>query len=319
MIFIGTLILCSGLLLASFATRVWHLFLTQGFLFGLGSSIAYFPAVAIPSQFFSSKRGLATGIAVSGSGVGGLVLTLVTTKMLDALGFQWTMRISAAFALVSLLAVNPLLETRIPPAPNSKTDLTIFKDSRFVLLICTAFFATFANLVPIYFLPLFAQERLGLARATGSAVLSVYNGSSALGRVLLGLGADSVLGRINSLVLCMFLSAASFLGLWSFANSLALLMVFAVVNGFVAGGFISLFPVTLASIFGVRRLPSLVGTIFSVSSIGNFVGSPLAGVIKDASGGFDAAIYYAGGVTLVSFLFVLSVRLMEDRNPFKRM
>ncbi|KAI9329903.1 major facilitator superfamily domain-containing protein [Zopfochytrium polystomum] len=319
MIFIGTLILFLGLILASFSSKVWHLFLTQGVLFGLGASIIYFPAVSVPPQYFSKRRGLATGTAVAGSGIGGLVVALVTTKMLDALGFQWTMRITAIFALVSLLAVNPLLESRIPPAPNSKADFTIFKDIRFFLLVGTDFCLTFAQLVPIYFLPQFAEERLGLPLATGSAVLSVYNGSSALGRVLLGLGADGLLGSLNSLMLCTFFSAASLFGLWNTAGSLPVLVLFAIVNGFVGGGFISLFPVTLASIFGVRRLPSVVGTLYSLSSIGNLVGAPLAAYIKDTSGGFAATIYYAGGVTLVASALVLVVRLLEDRNLFKRM
>ncbi|KAJ3323091.1 hypothetical protein HDU76_013729 [Blyttiomyces sp. JEL0837] len=317
MILIGSIILSLGLFLASFETAVWHLFLTQGLLFGIGASIAYFPAVSAPSQWFSKYRGLATGIAVSGSGIGGLVMTLVIEKLLTTVGYAWTMRISAIFSIVTLLATIPLIKTRIPPAPHSKTDWSILKDTRFLLLILTGFFATFANLVPLYFLPLFAQERLGLTKTAGAVFLSIYNGSSALGRIGMGVGADSILGRINSLVFCMVISALSMLLIWTFANTYGVLVLFAVINGFVAGGFISLFPVVIAAIFGAERLPSLVGMLFSASAIGNLSGPPLAGVLKDI-GGFTAAIMYAGGVTLISSVFVTIVRFRQEKVLFKR-
>ncbi|KAI8610877.1 major facilitator superfamily domain-containing protein [Chytriomyces sp. MP71] len=91
----GTTLLCSGLFVASFCTQVWELILTQGVLFGVGMSVAYFPAVSLPSQWFEKRRGLATGIAVSGSGIGGLFMSLVTQELLGSIGFAWTMRITA--------------------------------------------------------------------------------------------------------------------------------------------------------------------------------------------------------------------------------
>ncbi|KAJ3112066.1 hypothetical protein HDU96_004991 [Phlyctochytrium bullatum] len=317
MIYIGTSIFALGLLLASFCTEIWQLFITQGFMTGLGASISYFPAVSAPSQWFLRNRGVATGIAVSGSGIGGLVLTLATQKMLDALGFAWTLRVTAIFSFVAVVSVTPFIRNRIPPSPQSKTDWSVLKDKRFALLLGMGFFATFALLVPLYFIPTYTVEVLNQPVGLGATLLSVYNGSSAAGRIVLGFGADSFLGRLNSLVLCMVVSGLSMLFLWTFASSVPILALFAIVNGFVAGGFISLFPVVVASIFGAERLPSMVGMLFSTSAIGNFGGAPLAGAIKERAG-FTAAIVYAGVTTCVSSGFIVVVRFIQERSVFKR-
>ena len=64
---IGGLSVGASLLLASFAQSYWQLFLTQGVLFGIACPLAYFPALTIISHYFDKRKGLATGLAVSGS------------------------------------------------------------------------------------------------------------------------------------------------------------------------------------------------------------------------------------------------------------
>ncbi|KAJ3406746.1 hypothetical protein HDV05_005840 [Chytridiales sp. JEL 0842] len=316
-VFWGSFLMALSLLLASFSTSIWQLFLTQGLLFGFGSSVAYFPSISAPSQWFDKNRGLATGIAVSGSGVGGLVFSVGTQRLLEAVGVQWTLRITSAVCLATLWGITPLVKTRIPPAPHSKTDWSVLKDVRFSLLLFTGFFATFGNLLPIYYLPSFAVERANLSVSMGATLLAVYNGSSAFGRILMGLGADRAFGRLNSLLMCCVISTASFCLLWSFAQGLPMLTLFCLVNGFVAGGFISLFPVVIASIYGTEKLPSMIGMLLSIQSAGNFGGAPLAGIIKERAG-FTAAILFAGAVTAVATGFAGGIRIIQERKIWKR-
>ncbi|KAI9496816.1 hypothetical protein BDB00DRAFT_785259 [Zychaea mexicana] len=66
-----------GLELAGFTSQIWHLYLTQGVLFGLGSAFLYVSALSVPSQWFNKRRGLGLGIVTYGAGVGGVVLPFV--------------------------------------------------------------------------------------------------------------------------------------------------------------------------------------------------------------------------------------------------
>ena len=59
-----------------------------------------------------------------------------------------------------------------------------------------------------------------------------YNLSSAGGRIAFGLFADSLLGSLNSLLLCLVMVTISTLAIWPFANTIGPLVAFAIVNGF---------------------------------------------------------------------------------------
>ena len=44
--------------------------LAQGLVVGVGDGCLFLPSVAIVSQYFTTKRALATGVAAAGSGLG---------------------------------------------------------------------------------------------------------------------------------------------------------------------------------------------------------------------------------------------------------
>lgn len=60
--------------------------LTYGVMGGIGFGMIYLPAVVAVGYYFESKRSLATGIAVCGSGFGTFVFAPLATFLLEALG-----------------------------------------------------------------------------------------------------------------------------------------------------------------------------------------------------------------------------------------
>lgn len=65
----GSLISATAFVLSTFSTSVNMLMLTYGILGGFGFGLIYLPAVVAVGYYFETKRSLATGIAVCGSGV----------------------------------------------------------------------------------------------------------------------------------------------------------------------------------------------------------------------------------------------------------
>lgn len=225
---IGTIIIALGLILASFSSELWHFIVTQGIITGIGSSIAYFPAVSAPAYYFSKYRGLAVGLAVSGSGLGGFVISIVLARMLDSLGLQWTLRICSIFAfgiisdnLVVLCASSWFL--KIPkqdtanPTPSFPSKL--LKDPAFILLALMPSLAAFGYLVPIVYSPLYATSKLSLSASDGALSAALFNAASTVGRIAIGSLADLAIGRLNAFVLCIFLSGLSIMVIWPLANS----------------------------------------------------------------------------------------------------
>jgi nitrate/nitrite transporter NarK len=58
-------------MMLSLCTEFWQALLAQGFVIGLGGGMLFVPSVAILPTYFSSKIGLAIGLAASGSSMGG--------------------------------------------------------------------------------------------------------------------------------------------------------------------------------------------------------------------------------------------------------
>ncbi|KAJ3293368.1 hypothetical protein HDU79_000404 [Rhizoclosmatium sp. JEL0117] len=307
-VFLGTVLCSLGIFLASFSTALPLLVCTQGVLFGIGGCLIYFPAVSLPSQWFNKKRGLAQGIAASGSGLGGLAFSVAIQKLLDAVGLAWTLRSSALFFFIILLAINPLFKTRVQTSKSSKMDYTILKDPRFMFLLFAGFFANFALFVAVDFIPIFAQQKTGLSVADSATILSIYNGFGAV--------ADTVFGRSNALIICMWVTVASYFS-WIACTNYSSVAVFAAVNGTVGGGFWALLPVVLASYFGVEGLVSRVTLLYTALSIGNFCGPVLAAAIQEHYG-LDWMVYYAGMVATAAALCGTVSRFLNEPTIFKK-
>jgi hypothetical protein len=88
-------------------------------------------------------------------------------------------------------------------------------------------------MVPPFFLPLYGAE-FGLSTLSSAALVSGFNLSSALGRVLLGQRADYI-GPVNALIIAMISNGFALLVLWPVSMSLAPLIIFVIVSGIAAG------------------------------------------------------------------------------------
>ncbi|RZF33544.1 hypothetical protein LSTR_LSTR008190 [Laodelphax striatellus] len=83
----GSIISCVAFVLSTFSPSVEILMITYGVMGGIGFGLIYLPAVVCVGYYFETKRSLATGIAVCGSGVGTFAFAPLATLLLD--NFDW--------------------------------------------------------------------------------------------------------------------------------------------------------------------------------------------------------------------------------------
>jgi MFS family permease len=88
------------------------LFVTQAILYGIGSSMYYFPIMSLAPVYFDAHRGFAMGFILSGSGAGGLVLAPVTTALVSRFGIQWALRALGIWNLVVGIPVACVIRKR---------------------------------------------------------------------------------------------------------------------------------------------------------------------------------------------------------------
>src|SRR5256714_11036231 len=74
-----------GVFLASFsANGLWWLYLSYGFIGGIGLGLSYIVPVAVLVKWFPDRRGLITGVAGGGFCAGALISAPVATRLLQS-------------------------------------------------------------------------------------------------------------------------------------------------------------------------------------------------------------------------------------------
>jgi MFS family permease len=86
---LGIVFLVTGQVLAGFSTKIWQLYLTQGFLFAVGLGLSMVVSGPIVTQWFGMKRAFAVGMVSAGSGGGALFYSNITRIALQSVGRKW--------------------------------------------------------------------------------------------------------------------------------------------------------------------------------------------------------------------------------------
>lgn len=72
---VGSFGVVFGHMMLSLCKTYWQVLLAQGFCVGLGAGCLYVPCVAVLPSYFSTKLGLAVGLAAAGSSLGGVIVS----------------------------------------------------------------------------------------------------------------------------------------------------------------------------------------------------------------------------------------------------
>ncbi|XP_069108019.1 monocarboxylate transporter 12-like [Argopecten irradians] len=95
----GGLIASTGFFLSTFSPNLDVMIFLYGCVGGFGLALLYPTSLVIVGMYFEKRRALATGIAVSGSGVGALVMAPTIEFLLELYGWQGTIWIMSAIVL----------------------------------------------------------------------------------------------------------------------------------------------------------------------------------------------------------------------------
>ncbi|KAJ2781168.1 hypothetical protein H4R18_003038 [Coemansia javaensis] len=273
---VGTATMALGLLLASFWHRPWQLCVTHGLITCVGIGTVYVPAATAPARWFTQHRGLATGVAISGVGVGGLVIAPLTEYLMSNTTVAWCQRITAIYVLVLGSAASLLV--RVPAPDRTRAFNTIdwraFGSPRFGIHAATIFCVTAAYIVPFTYLPKFWVQH-GLSTDSASVLITVANTGSSIGRLSAGIVADH-LGVLNSLALALAAAGVWCLALWPFSTSFGSGVAMSLAYGISSGGYWTLAPLAAARLFGIERLTSNAGSFYTVAAAGAWLGNPVA-------------------------------------------
>ncbi|PIO77272.1 hypothetical protein TELCIR_00638 [Teladorsagia circumcincta] len=85
------------------APNIYTFMLIYGVVGGVGFGMIYLPAIVAVGYYFESKRAIATGIAVAGSGVGTMIMPFVCQYFITTIGWRYTVWILAGLVFLCAL------------------------------------------------------------------------------------------------------------------------------------------------------------------------------------------------------------------------
>lgn len=234
---IGISLQASGFIAASYATRSWHLYLSQGILLGLGVGSNYIPSIAILSQRVQRRRSLANGIGGAGSGVGGLLISFVVRAAIGNLSLAWALRIPGLMSgFMNILATSVIRSRNHIIQPKQRPlDRALLRRYDVMLVLVWSFASMLGYIVLFFSMSDFARS-IGLDDFQAAAVTAFLSLGTALGRPLIGIISDRF-GRVEIAGFLTFICALSAFAIWLQATSYGVTILFAINNGAILGVF----------------------------------------------------------------------------------
>ncbi|KFZ10085.1 hypothetical protein V502_08323 [Pseudogymnoascus sp. VKM F-4520 (FW-2644)] len=290
--------LLTFILLAQCTTYVGFM-LCLGVLGGVSSAALITVSQGVISHWFKKRRGQASGLAMLGSALGGIMFPLILKPLLEKSSWTWAMRILGLIVLLCLIPGNLFCRSRLLATSTSAVvNARCYLDSTFNWLIISAFGFELLLITGLGLIPTYAADA-GYGKRAGFYLIMTMNIGSTFGRVLPSWFSDKV-GRFNMLLLMGVCTLASMLFIWlPFGlNSLVALYIFVVLYGFGTGSFVSLSMACVGQICRGSDFARWIGAMDSVVSIATLVSIPIGSSLQSNMGPQAMVWFLVGALSL---------------------
>lgn len=303
-----------------------------GIIGGFAMGATYIPSIIIVALYFDKRRGIATGITMAGSGIGGAIFAKLTAYLLDKFEWRLTSLILSGImlqcfilgALLRPIEVNKEKETKKTIemkkldestvieykqnkfhvlVSNILKELSSFKllktNIQFLIITISNFFVFSVHFIPFIYVPKRADE-LGLK---GDLLLGIIGIVNIPARILFGLIADkkffSTL-HLNSISLA-FCTLTNLIQ--NFLYNEPLQYLYSIMYAIGMAGLNSITSIYLCEIVGLEFLSNSFGILCVFRGVACLIGPFIAGIISDFSGKLTSAFIFTGCQYAIGLLF----------------
>ena len=311
---IGSLALPAGFYLAAHASSILEICLAFSLLCGfLGSSFSMAPLIADISHWFNRRRGLAVGIAFSGSYVAGAIWPPILQRMFDAQGWRESFIDLALLTLIFMALLSLLLYPRppaneqLPTTGSANSNLTNSAISAGTLqsLICLAGFGCcVAMAMPQIHIVPYVMD-LGHPAIRGAEMLGLMLGFGVISRVGSGWLSDRI-GGLATLLLGSALQLAVLIAFLT-GNSLVFLYGISIAFGLSQGGIVPSYTIILRAFFPPKQAGWRISTSFLFTVAGMAFGGWIAGLLYDLTGSYTVSFLNAIGFNILNLWIAASL------------
>ena len=315
-----------GYLLMFFLGAIWQLYLFYGVIIAVGHSGGLGPLPSTVARWFVRRRGMMTGITVSGIGAGTIIMPPIASQLITNYGWRVSFLIIGVIALVTatlaaqFLKRDPSLKGQFPDGDSEAKEDNVASESggfslqeairarRFWMLTAVYFCFGYGLLTIMGHIVPHATD-LGISSVIAANIIATIGGVSIVGRIGIGSASDRI-GNKPSLIISFILLSIAFFWLLV-AKEIWMLYLFAVVLGFAYGALIAILSPTVAELFGLRAHGAIMGTIIFLHSTGCALGAFIAGLVFDITGSYYLAFLVCAILSVIALIMVSLLKITD--------
>ncbi len=275
-------------------------------LAGASSPLAYTRAV---NAVFDKQRGLALGLALSGTGLAAILAPRIISGVIDMHGWRMAYWALAGFVAVSGVLIVGVLSrlngAKTPAVIDGNAAIQAFsaakKSGEFKLLSAAVFFLALGiGGLLVHFVPILSES--GVSKTRAAEIAGIMGGAIILGRIVIGAVVDKVFApyvaaTFITICICGILSLAVF-------GKVAAVPA-AFVIGFSMGAEVDLIGYLVARYFPMAGYGRIYGRQYAAFLMGTGLGPVILGFVRDRTGSYTVSIALAAfilGLTVLLFL-----------------
>jgi len=314
-----------GLILSSWITELWQLYIFTGLLVGLSISASFAIPVALVSLWFNKRQGLAVGIATLGISLGTATIPVLISYLISTTG--WRPALLMAGIAVAVICIPATLMMRNPPrisevegasfepenaadkqASDLETGLSVseaFRTRQFwMIFIAFLLFLSSLGLVMLHLVP-YAEDS-GMAPIQAATLLTLIGIFGLAGRLVSGVLSDRI-GIKPIMLFCTMLLGLN-IAYIAFSHTAWSFYVFASIFGVTYSGFVTQMVRITRFTFGGKALGSVFAALMVSDGIGFGFGPWIAGNIFDATGSYQASFVAAAIGLILAAILTITIR-----------
>ncbi len=318
-----------GLLIAALGVKLHQislLFFGYGIVGCIGLGLGYVSPISTLIRWFPDRKGLATGLAITGFGAGAMIGAPLTTALIDMFHTARSPGVAEALIAMGLLYFTVMalgaFAIRVPASEDEirlhgsavETSVTIeaaVRKPQFYLLWVVLAVNVMAGIGVLGQAPEMLKENLGALAGPPAIVgfvglLSLFNMA---GRIVFA-GASDYLGRQNTYTVLLLLGAtlyasAPYMG--AQLNAAFFVLQYAFMMSLYGGGFATL-PSYVADCFGPKFVEGIHGRLLTAWSAG-MLGSVALSLLREheIARGVSTPTAYALNLEIIASLFVVAL------------
>ncbi len=315
--YISGFLFFSGYILAGNANGNFILtYLGLGIIAGIATGFGYWISLTIPVQWFPEKKGLITGIAAAGFGLGAVFMSAISEVMLsngkDVL--ELIQIIGISYGLIVILFSNMMIpKNKVSDTPTTNIKIKeVISTEIFRKLFTGIFLGTFAGLLIIGSLKIIGEQS-SINNHVLILGVSLFAASNFLGRLFWGFLSDYI-GANISIFFALLIQSIAIISLDIFELTDISYMILSFLIGFGFGGNFVLFAKETAQIFGVQKLGIIYPYVLLGYAIAGIAGPSVGGILFDLSDSFFYAIVIASVMSFLGSMLFLNQYIISRNN-----